>query len=63
MNELKEMLPYLLVYVVAFYILPLLGKDIGSFMLILLVVTPLACFVASLFYGIKMNLIWFCQEL
>lgn len=53
MDKFKRMLWYLLICVAAFYVLPLLGKDTGSFMLILLMAIPLICFVASLFYGVK----------
>ena len=34
-----------------FYILPAFGKDTGSFMLILLIITPILCFIVSLLYG------------
>ncbi|PNT90243.1 hypothetical protein [Clostridium thermosuccinogenes] len=53
MYKFKNMLAYLLVCAVAFYILPLSGKDTGSFMLILLIAIPLVCFITSLIYGIK----------
>ncbi len=53
MGEIKKMLSYLLICVIAFYILPLLGEDTGSFILILLLAIPLVCFIASLSYGIK----------
>jgi hypothetical protein len=51
--KLKEMLPYLSVAAACYYILPLFGKDTGSFMLILLVAVPVICFVSGLLYGIK----------
>lgn len=47
------MFVYLLVCAIAFYVLPLLGKDTGSFILILLIIIPVICFITSLFYGIK----------
>lgn len=53
MYKFKQMLPYLIVTAMAFYFLPLLGRDTGSFMLILLVAMPLVCFIVSLLYGFK----------
>ena len=53
MDKVKNMLPYLIVCVIAFYVLPLLGKDTGSFMLILLAAIPLICVIVSLIYGMK----------
>lgn len=53
MENFKKMLSYLLVLAIAFYALPLIGKDTGSFMLILLAVIPVICFIVSLIYGIK----------
>lgn len=60
MDKVGKMLPYLLICAMAFYMLPLLGKDTGSFMLILLIAIPIICFIVSLFYGIKngLNLIF-----
>ncbi|MFU0799522.1 MAG: Exosortase [Xylanivirga thermophila] len=60
MDKIGKMLPYLLICAMAFYMLPLLGKDTGSFMLILLIAIPIICFIVSLFYGIKngLNLIF-----
>lgn len=53
MSKTKKMLPYLLVCVLAFYITPLIGKDTGGFMFLLLIVVPIICIVVSIFYGIK----------
>ena len=53
MDKIKKMLPHLLICAVAFYGLPLLGKDTGSFMTILLIAMPLICFIVSVFYGVK----------
>jgi hypothetical protein len=44
MEKFKKMFLYLLICAAAFYVLPLLGKDTGSFMLILLMLIPLICF-------------------
>lgn len=53
MKKLRDMIPYLAVIILDFYLLPLLIRDTGSAMLMLLVVVPLICFVCSLIYGIK----------
>lgn len=49
----KEMLPYLLVLFVNFYILPLLMADTGTAMILLLAVMPGICTGCSLLYGLK----------
>ncbi len=49
----KGMWPFLLVDVAAFYGLPLLIRDTGTAMLMLLAVMPLVCFAASLAYGLR----------
>ncbi len=53
MIKVKQMLPYLLITAAAFYLLPLLGNDTGSFMFILLIATPLISFIAALLYGVR----------
>lgn len=53
MTTLKKMAPYLLACAIAFYTLPLFGRDTGSFMIILLMLMPLTCFIASIIYGVK----------
>ena len=58
MEKLKRMLPYLLIIIFAFYILPLLIKDTGSGMLILLIGIPIICFIVSFIYGIKNSFNW-----
>ena len=57
-KALKNMLPYLVVTLMDFYLLPLLIKDTGSAMMILLVVVPLICFVCSMLYGAKNSFHW-----
>lgn len=52
------MLPYLLIIIFAFYILPLLIKDTGSGILILLIGIPIICFIVSFIYGIKNSFNW-----
>lgn len=53
MNNIKKMIPYLTILMLTFYMLPLLIKDTGTAMLILLIVMPIVSFTISLFYGIK----------
>lgn len=53
MEKMKRLWPYLLVILSDFYLLPLLIKDTGTAMLLLLVIMPLICFVCSCVYGVK----------
>ena len=46
-----QSLPYLLVHLCIFYLLPLCIVDTGTAILILLVVTPSICFVTSIVWG------------
>ena len=59
MKKLKGMLPYLIVMVLNFYLLPFLIRDTGSGMVMLLGVIPLICFVCSILYGIKYSFHWY----
>lgn len=47
----KKMIPYLLICGISYYLLPLFGKDTGSFILILLIILPLITLIASSTYG------------
>lgn len=56
MNMKKKyvtLLPYIAVLAVDFYLLPFLIKDTGTAMLLLLVVMPLAAFIAAVVYGLR----------
>lgn len=53
MNRIKKLLPYLMVNVIAFYLLTLLIKDTGSAMFILLFVIPVITFVNAIICGSK----------
>lgn len=53
MDGIKKRLPYVLICASSFYLLPLLGGSTGSFMAILLLITPLICFFTSFAYGFK----------
>lgn len=58
MEKIRKMLPYLVVLVFAFYLLPFLIKDTGSGMFILLIGIPMICFVVSVIYGMKNSFYW-----
>lgn len=53
MDKMKNMLPYLFVNIIVFYALPLMIKDTGSGMMILILGIPFFCFIASFVYGMK----------
>ena len=60
MKKLKNMIPYLLVIAVAYYLLPLGVKNTGYATVVLLLAIPLICLLSSLFYGAKYSLsFWF----
>ncbi len=59
MKELKKAIPYLIVIIIAFYLLPNLIKDTGSGILMLLIVIPLTCFLTGLIFGIKNSFEWY----
>ena len=59
MNEvLKKMIPWLAVVAAAFYLLPLLIRDTGSAMVVLLVALPVLCFFVAFAYGVKNRFHW-----
>ena len=58
MEKLRKILPYLLVFIGIFYVLPMLIKDTGSGMFILLGLIPLACLLTSMAYGFKNSFTW-----
>lgn len=53
MQNNKKMIPYLIIAMATFYILPLFGKDTGYFMIMFLAVFPLLSFNIGLIYGMK----------
>ncbi len=53
MKKIKEMLPYLIVNVIAFYFIPIIIKDTGTAMVVMLILLPLICLLTSLIYGMK----------
>ena len=58
MEKMRRMLPYWLVIIFAFYVLPLLIRDTGSAMSVLLIGIPMICFIVSFVYGIKNSFHW-----
>lgn len=51
LSALKQMLPYLFVCGLVFYVLPPLGEDTGYFIVLLLIILPLLCLAAGFLYG------------
>lgn len=58
MIKIKKLLPYLVVNLITFYILPILIRDTGTGMLILIIIIPLITFMTSLLYGLKNSFGW-----
>ncbi len=52
-KKLVSLIPYLVALVIDFYLLPLLIKDTGIGMLMMLIVIPLIAFICSVVYGIR----------
>lgn len=52
-DKILRMLPYLIINILSFYLLPLLMVDTGSSMFILLTVIPFILLATSVIYGIK----------
>ena len=53
MEKLKKNWIYYLIILIAFYLVPMLIKDTGSGMTILLIVIPLIMLITSLLYGLR----------
>lgn len=58
MKKHLKMIPYLLVNAIAFYLLPIIIKDTGSAMAVVLVFLPLICFLTAIIFGIKNSFNW-----
>lgn len=58
MKAKLKTVPYLLVNIAAFYLLPMVVQDTGSAMLVLLVAIPLICFVTAIVFGVKNAFHW-----
>lgn len=57
-GKIRKMLPYLVVIIFAFYVLPLLIQDTGSAISILLIGNPIICLIVSFLYGMKNFFNW-----
>lgn len=53
MEKLKKNMVFFLLLLIDFYIIPLVIKDTGSAMIVMLIVIPLICLIISVFYGIR----------
>lgn len=51
--RIKKLWSFLLIIVISFYLLPLIIKDTGTGMLVLLVALPIISLTCSLMYGLK----------
>lgn len=51
--KMKGLWSFLLIIIISFYLLPLMVKDTGSGMLVLLVALPIISLTCSLIYGLK----------
>lgn len=58
MIKIKKLLPYLVVNLFIFYLLPILIRDTGTGMLILIIIIPLIIFMTSLLCGLKNSFEW-----
>lgn len=52
-KRLLTLLPYVIILAIAFYVLPLLIKDTGSGMFMLLLVIPLLTLICAVIYGVR----------
>ena len=57
-SKYLQFLPYILILVMTYYVLPILIEDTGSAMFILLAVIPLIVFVNSFLCGRRHNFQW-----
>ena len=53
MDKIKKNWIYYFIILIAFYIVPMLIKDTGSGMFILLIVIPLITLITSIIYGLR----------
>ena len=58
MIKIKKLLPYLVVNLFIFYLLPILIRDTGTGMLILIIIIPLITLMTSLLCGLKNSFEW-----
>ena len=51
--KIKKLWSFILIILISFYLLPLMIKDTGSGMLLLLIALPVISLICSLIYGLK----------
>lgn len=51
--KIKELWSFLLIMIISYYLLPLMVKDTGSGMVVLLVALPIISLICALIYGLK----------
>lgn len=51
--KIKKLWSFLLIIIISFYLLPLMIRDTGAGMLILLIALPVISLICSLIYGLK----------
>lgn len=54
----RKMMPYLFVNMLAFYLLPMVIRDTGTAMAVMLVVIPLICVTVAIVYEAKNGFTW-----
>ena len=52
-EKIREISVYLIVIILAFYVLPAFINDTGTGIFFLLILIPIICFLTSLIYGIR----------
>ena len=58
MKKLKTIIPYLLITVLTFYLLPLIGSDLGVIITLLWIVIPAISLITSFVFGVKNGFFW-----
>lgn len=55
-NKIKRKVPFVIIIIISFYLLPLFGDSTGSFIALLLFIIPATTFITSFMYGQKFNM-------
>lgn len=53
MDKFKKNIVFYILLIMDFYVIPLLIKNTGSGMIVMLSIIPLICLVTSIFYGLR----------
>lgn len=56
MKKQQKMIPYLLIHVIAFYLLPMFIQNTGTAVVVMLIGLPLICLVTSIVFGVKQSM-------